>query len=98
MSEMLCVYLKNRKLEEKFVKMFNAIIYQLPALDDVWVYEPEGADELYFPEGTTEKKIEALVAKSVKERQNYVYDAVKNAEPPRAAKEYLAMLARGVVF
>ena len=98
MSEMLCVYLKNRKLEEKFVKMFNAIIYRLPALDDVWVYEPEGADELYFPEGTTEQEIEALVAKSVRERKDYVYEAVKDAEPPEAAKEYLAMIARDIVF
>lgn len=98
MSEMLCVYLKNRKLEEKFVKMFNAIIYQLPALDDVWVYEPEGADELYFPEGTTEREIEVLVAKSVREEKDYVYDAVKNAEPPKAAKEYPDMIARGIVF
>lgn len=99
MSAMRFVYMKNRKLETKFREMFHGVIYQLPALDNAWAYEPKDCKrELYFPEGTTEREIEALVAKSVREGKDYVYDAVKDAEPPRAAKEYLEMIARGVVF
>ena len=99
MSEMRVVYLKNRKLDTKFREMFNACVYQFPALDDAWVYEADDREnEFYFPEGTTETDVEALVFRSVKERKNYVYKAVKNAEPPEAVKEHLAMIARGCVF
>lgn len=99
MSGMRVVHLKNEKLIKKFRKMFNAVVYQFPALDNAWAYESDKTDlALYFPEGTTEAEVEALVAKSIKERKDLVYEVVKKAKLPAAVKRHREMIDRGYIF
>lgn len=99
MAAMQVVHLKDEKLTKKFMKMFNAVVYQFPVLDNAWAYESDKTDlALYFPEGTTEADVEALVAKSIKERKDFVYEVVKNAELPAAVKHHRKMIDKGYIF
>lgn len=56
--------LKNIELDERFSAMFKGAIYQLPDFGGIWIYETpkaKGEDNwLYFPEGTTESRVEYL--------------------------------------
>ena len=94
--------LRNTELDTKFFKMFKGAIYQLPSFGGIWIYEtPKAKNEdhwLYFPESTTESRVEYLVKKSIKAGKDYVYKATKDTPTPESIKEYDKMIARGIVF
>lgn len=94
--------LQNRELSKKFSEMFKGIIYRIPIFDNLWVYETPKAktedDWLYFPEGTTEYRVEYLVKKSIKTGKDYVYRATKDTPTPESVKEYDRMVDEGYVL